>query len=125
MYLSVDHIVSAIMRTAPESEDVAGALNDLAKVEQTQGDITAAERDCREDVRGFIQAFTGSNRYILDYLVEEVLRRQPESVQAFLMRTSILDRLCGPLCDAVTGRTDSQRTLTMLEQSKQSGVVPK
>jgi LuxR family transcriptional regulator, maltose regulon positive regulatory protein len=53
------------------------------------------------DVSGFIAAFSGSNRYILDYLVEEVLDRQPAGVQDFLLRTSILDRLCGPLCDAV------------------------
>jgi LuxR family maltose regulon positive regulatory protein len=57
----------------------------------------------RKDVSTFIQAFTGSDRYILDYLAEEVLQRQPESVQTFLLQTSVLDRLTGPLCDAVTG----------------------
>ena len=71
----------------------------------------------RSDVSSFIAAFTGSNRYILDYLVEEVLRRQTESVQTFLLQTSILDRLGGPLCDAMTGRSDSQAILTMLEQA--------
>jgi LuxR family maltose regulon positive regulatory protein len=50
-----------------------------------------------------IRAFSGSNRFILDYLVEEVLQRQPESIQTFLLQTSILDRLTGPLCDAVLG----------------------
>ena len=55
----------------------------------------------QEDVASFIQAFTGSDRYILDYLVEEVLQHQPESVQTFLLQTSILDRLTGPLCDAI------------------------
>src|SRR5206468_1888902 len=49
----------------------------------------------------FIASFTGGHHFVLDYLVEEVLHRQPASVQAFLLRTSILDRLCGPLCDAV------------------------
>ncbi len=54
-----------------------------------------------KNVSGFIRSFTGSNRYILDYFVEEVLRRQPEAILAFLEQTSILERLCGPLCDAV------------------------
>jgi LuxR family maltose regulon positive regulatory protein len=71
----------------------------------------------RSDVSGFVAAFTGSNRYVLDYLIEEVLRRQTEEVQTFLLQTCILDRLCGPLCDAVTGRSDSQAILTMLEQA--------
>jgi LuxR family maltose regulon positive regulatory protein len=53
------------------------------------------------DAASFIASFTGSHQFVLDYLVEEVLQRQPEIVQAFLLRTSILDRLCGPLCDAV------------------------
>jgi LuxR family maltose regulon positive regulatory protein len=56
----------------------------------------------RKDIAGFVQAFTGSHRFILDYLVEEVLHRQPESIQTFLLQTSILDRMTGPLCDAVT-----------------------
>lgn len=54
-----------------------------------------------EDTTDFIKSFTGSHRFVLDYLVEEVLQQQPESVQTFLLRTSILDRMCGPLCDAV------------------------
>jgi LuxR family maltose regulon positive regulatory protein len=55
----------------------------------------------KEDVSGFIAAFTGSNRYILDYFLAEVLRREPERVQGFLLQTSILERLCAPLCDAI------------------------
>jgi LuxR family maltose regulon positive regulatory protein len=55
----------------------------------------------REDATSLIESFTGSHRFVLDYLVEEVLEQQSESVQTFLLRTSILDRLCGPLCDAV------------------------
>ncbi len=74
-------------------------------------------RQGRGDVSSFIAAFTGSNRYVLDYLVEEVLNRQPEGVQTFLMQTSILDQLCASLCDAVTDRSDSQTILTMLEQA--------
>jgi LuxR family maltose regulon positive regulatory protein len=57
----------------------------------------------KKDASRFVAAFTGSNRYILDYLLEEVLRRESERVQAFLLQTSILERLCGPLCDAVVG----------------------
>ena len=53
-----------------------------------------------KDAASFIKSFTGSHHFVMDYLVEEVLQQQSESVQAFLLRTSILDRLCGPLCDA-------------------------
>ena len=60
-----------------------------------------AERQEPNQIASFVQAFTGSNRYVLDYLVEEVLQRQPEKIQSFLLQTSILDRLTGPLCDAV------------------------
>jgi LuxR family maltose regulon positive regulatory protein len=68
-----------------------------------------------ERIAGFIAAFTGSQRYILDYLTDEVLLQQPESVRTFLLRTAILDRLTGPLCDAVTGRDDGQKMLEQLE----------
>jgi LuxR family maltose regulon positive regulatory protein len=71
----------------------------------------------REDVAGFIQSFTGSHRYILDYLAEEVLHRQSERVRSFMVETSVLNRLSGPLCDAVTGETDGQETLEMLESA--------
>ena len=54
-----------------------------------------------KDAASFIQSFTGSHHFVLDYLIEEVLQQQSESVQAFLLRTSILDRMCGPLCDAL------------------------
>jgi LuxR family maltose regulon positive regulatory protein len=54
-----------------------------------------------QDIPGFLASFSGSHPYILDYLAEEVLQRQPEPIQAFLLQTSILDRLCGPLCDAI------------------------
>ncbi|WP_458778736.1 LuxR C-terminal-related transcriptional regulator [Arthrobacter sp. D3-16] len=69
------------------------------------------------DVPGFIHAFTGSNRFILDYLVEEVLQRQPDHVRSFLMHTAILDRLSGPLCEAVTGQGDSSALLEHLERA--------
>ncbi len=63
--------------------------------------MAALSMQGRKDTAGFVQAFTGSHRFVLDYLVEEVLGRQSESVQTFLLLTSILDRMCGPLCDAV------------------------
>jgi LuxR family transcriptional regulator, maltose regulon positive regulatory protein len=70
----------------------------------------------RDEVAGFIQAFTGSNRFVIDYLADEVLARQPPHVRDFLLRTAVLDRLHGPLCDAVTGGTDGTRTLEHLER---------
>lgn len=70
----------------------------------------------RADVSGFVRAFAGDNRYIVDYLVEEVLRRQPERTRRFLLQTSILDRLSGPLCDAVTGGEEGKALLESLER---------
>ncbi len=70
----------------------------------------------RDEVAEFIQAFTGSNRFVIDYLADEVLARQPPQVRDFLLHTAILDRLHGPLCDAITGGTDGTRTLADLER---------
>ena len=69
------------------------------------------------DVTGFVAAFTGSHRYVLDFLAEEVLEGQSEQVRAFLLETSVLERLSGPLCDAVTGRTGSQALLEQVERA--------
>ena len=68
------------------------------------------------DVRGFVDRFSGDNRYIADYLVEEVLRSEPEHVQRFLLRTAILERVSGPLGDAVLGETRSQALIEDLER---------
>jgi LuxR family maltose regulon positive regulatory protein len=65
----------------------------------------------RDDVAGFIASFAGNDRYIVDYLAEEVLQRQPEDVRHFLLQTSILERLTGPLCDAVTGQDGGKAEL--------------
>lgn len=65
----------------------------------------------------FIAAFGGSDRYVIDYLVEELLSRQPEPVREFLRDTAILDRLSAALCNAVTGRSDGDQLLTHLDQS--------
>ncbi|MCW2640162.1 MAG: helix-turn-helix transcriptional regulator [Dactylosporangium sp.] len=70
----------------------------------------------RGGIEGFIEAFTGSNRFVIDYLADEVLARQPVRVRDFLLRTAVLDRLTGSLCDAVTGRADGTRTLEDLDR---------
>ena len=69
------------------------------------------------DAAGFVAAFTGSNRYVLDYLADEVLAGQTEQVRTFLLETSVLERLSGELCDAVTGRTGSQALLEQVERA--------
>jgi len=79
--------------------------------------LAALSMQGHQDIPAFIAAFTGSHRYILDYLAEEVLQQQPEQVQTFLLETSILDRLSGPLCNAVTGQKDGQGKLEALEQA--------
>ncbi|MFI7064576.1 LuxR C-terminal-related transcriptional regulator [Kribbella sp. NPDC050124] len=70
----------------------------------------------RADVAEFIADFTGSHRFVIDYLVDEVLARQSAEVRNFLLRTAVLDRLTGPLCDALTGRTDRGQALTDLDR---------
>jgi LuxR family maltose regulon positive regulatory protein len=97
--------------------------DDLATLEaRTEGwiaglQMAALSMQDRADRSQFVRSFSGSHRYILDYLLEEVLDRQSPDVQRFLLQTSILERLCAPLCDAVTGRPDSQPLLEQLERS--------
>ena len=85
------------------------SIKDVAKLEaRTEGwiaglQLAALSMQSNQDVQGFIQAFAGDHQYIVDYLIEEVLQRQPEHVRNFLLQTAILDRLNGPLCDAVIG----------------------
>jgi ATP/maltotriose-dependent transcriptional regulator MalT len=71
----------------------------------------------RADPAGFAAAFSGSNRFVLDYLGDEVLDGQPGQVREFLLETSVLERLSGQLCDAVTGRADSQAMLQDIERA--------
>src|SRR5215475_6715009 len=73
----------------------------------------------RADAAGFVAAFSGSHRFVLDYLTDEVLAVQPEQVRGFLLETSVLERLSGELCDAVTGRAGGQ---AMLEQVERAGL---
>jgi LuxR family maltose regulon positive regulatory protein len=92
-------------------------LNDVMKIGLVEKEVAALENRTegwiaglqlaalsmhgRDDISAFIQAFTGDDRYILGYLIEEVFQRQPEPVQSFLLQTSILNRMCGALCDKV------------------------
>ena len=71
----------------------------------------------RTDAAGFVAAFSGSHRFVLDYLADEVLDGQPGQVRAFLLETSVLERLSGELCDTVTGRTGSQAMLCHIERA--------
>jgi LuxR family maltose regulon positive regulatory protein len=79
--------------------------------------LAALSMKDHDDRSKFIAAFAGSHRFIIDYLIDEVLSRQPEHVRAFLLATSILDQMCGPLCDAITPGSNGQSILEELEQS--------
>lgn len=122
------------LRFAPEEARVFLKLatgrdfsaDDLAALEaRTEGWIAglqlaalSMQRLRREDdIPGFIAAFTGSHHYIVDYLVDEVISQQPEGTRDFLSQTSILSRLSGPLCDAVTGGSDGQARLEQLAEA--------
>jgi LuxR family maltose regulon positive regulatory protein len=114
-------------------EEICTFLCQVMGLDLSEEDITALERRTegwiaglqlaalsmqgQEDLKGFVRAFTGSSRYILDYLIEEVFVRQTDVVQDFLMKTSILGQLNGPLCDAVTEGAESQRLLEELERA--------
>ena len=78
--------------------------------------LAALSLQGREDSAGFIEGFAGDDRHVVDYLVEEVVHRQPEEVRDFLLRTSVLTRLSGPLADAVTGRDDGRAMLEALDR---------
>jgi LuxR family transcriptional regulator, maltose regulon positive regulatory protein len=101
------------------------SAEDVAALEaRTEGwiaglQLAAISLQGHPDATSFITSFTGSHHFVMDYLVEEVLQQQAESVQTFLLRTSILDRLCGPLCDAVVldPAASGQSTLESLERA--------
>ena len=112
--------------------EAAAYLNETMGLQLTAGDVAALEgrtegwiaalqlaalsMQGREDVTAFIAGFAGDDRYIVDFLAEEVLQRQPGHVQQFLLQTSILGRLSGPLCDAVTGQDGGKAMLEALER---------
>ncbi len=101
------------------------SAEDVATLEtRTEGwiaglQLAALSLQGHPDATSFIQSFTGSHHFVLDYLLEEVLQRQSESVQTFLLRTSMLDHLCGALCDAVLGNPagSGQATLEYLARA--------
>ena len=115
--------------------EAAEFLNQIMGLQLSAEDITALETRTegwiaglqlaalsmqgQKDTASFIQSFTGSHHFVMDYLVEEVLKRQSESIQTFLLNTSILNRLCGPLCDAVLldATASGQQTLEYLERA--------
>jgi LuxR family maltose regulon positive regulatory protein len=114
------------------ADEAASYLNELMGLQLTAHDVAALEgrtegwiaalqlaalsMQGRNDVAGFIAGFAGDDRYVVDYLAEEVLARQPDRVQAFLLQTSILGRLSGPLCDAVTGQGGGKAMLEALDR---------
>jgi LuxR family maltose regulon positive regulatory protein len=112
--------------------EAAAYLNDVMGLDLSARDVTALEARTegwiaalqlaglsmqgRDDVAGFIAGFAGDDRYIVDYLIEEVLHRQPAQVRSFLLDTSVLARLTGALCDAVTGDSGGNATLEALDR---------
>jgi len=123
-------IRAAELRFTPD--EAAAYLNEMMGLQLTARDVAALEgrtegwiaalqlaalsMQGRDDVAGFIAGFAGDDRYVVDYLAEEVLARQPDRVQAFLLQTCILGRLSGPLCDAVTGQGDGKAMLAALDR---------
>ncbi len=114
------------------ADEAAAYLNEMMGLRLTARDVAALEERTegwiaalqlaalsmqgRDDVASFIASFAGDDRYVVDYLAEEVLTRQPERVQTFLLQTSILGRLSGPLCDAVTGQGGGKVMLEALDR---------
>jgi LuxR family maltose regulon positive regulatory protein len=101
----------------PLPDDAVAAL-----AERTEGwvaglQLAALSLRHQPDPAAFVAAFAGSHRFVLDYLSEEVLARQSEETREFLLTTSVLERLAGPLCDAVTGRSDGQQILECAERA--------
>ena len=124
-------IRAADLRFTPE--EASAYLNEMMGLELTTQDVATLEgrtegwiaalqlaalsMQGRDDVTGFISSFAGDDRYIVDYLVGEVLQRQPGHVRSFLLETSILSRLNGALCDAVTGQDGGTAMLEALDRA--------
>jgi len=112
----IDEFLNQIMGLGLSTQDIT------ALEKRTEGwvaglQLAAISMQGRTDKSNFIQSFTGSHHFVIDYLVDEVLKHQPDHIREFLLQTSILDRLTGPLCDAITSRENGQATLEMLEHS--------
>src|SRR5437764_9694110 len=110
--------LTQVMGLGLSAEDIA-ALEDRTEGWIAGLQLAAISLQGQQDATGFITSFTGSHHFVLDYLLEEVLGQQPESIQTFLLRTSILDRMTGPLCDAVMmdPSVSGQATLEHLERA--------
>jgi LuxR family maltose regulon positive regulatory protein len=109
-----------LLRTAVGFELPEAAVAALG--DRTEGwvaglQLAALSLQGRSDITQFVEGFSGTHRFVLDYLTQEVLDRQPEPLRTFLLETSVLGRLCGPLCDAVIGRSDSQARLEQVERA--------
>jgi LuxR family maltose regulon positive regulatory protein len=121
------------------ADEAAAYLNDVHGLDLSAADVSslesrtegwiaalqlaAASLHGRDDKTAFISGFAGDDRFVVDYLADEVLDRQPAALRRFLLETSVLERLSGPLCDAVTGREDGGSTLVALER-KNLLIVP-
>lgn len=108
--------LNEVMGLGLSSQHVA-ALEQRTEGWATGLQLAALSAERASDPDGFVEAFAGSHRFVLDYLVEEVVEGQPEDVRTFLLGTSVLDELSGSLCDAVTRRSDSQQQLETLERA--------
>jgi len=108
--------LSTVMGLDLSPEDIT-ALQDRTEGWIAGLQLAALSLQSCHNVQQFIADFTGSHRHVMDYLVEEVLARQPEEIQSFLLHTSLLDRLTGSLCDVVAARSGSQALLEDLERS--------
>ncbi|MBN2007253.1 MAG: hypothetical protein JXA21_28135 [Anaerolineae bacterium] len=107
--------LNGVMGLSLRPEDIA-ALDARTEGWAAGLNLAALSLQGRQDAHTFVEAFTASHHYILDYLIEEVLSCQPEPVQHFLLQTSILDRLCAPLCDSLTGAQDGMEMLERLRR---------
>jgi LuxR family maltose regulon positive regulatory protein len=103
--------------------DLDLSAEDIAALEtRTEGwiaglQLAAISMQGHKEITSFIKSFTGSHRFVLDYLIEEVLEQQSECIQTFLLQTAVLDRLTGSLCDVLTGQDNGRTTLEMLEHA--------
>ena len=127
----VTELAAADIRFTPD--EVSAFLNQVMALDLSAADVSTLEARTEGwiaglklaalslkhhgDMQKFVRAFSGDNRYIADYLIQEVLLAQPDTVRRFLLGTAILDRLNGALCDAVTGEPGSQALLESLERS--------
>jgi LuxR family maltose regulon positive regulatory protein len=115
------------------SAETTALLNDLQQLALSESELAALHSrtegwiaglqlaalslEGRDDKAEFIKSFTGSHHFIIDFLVEEVMSRQDQDSQQFLIRTSVLDRFCAPLCDAMLNTSDSRQMLLSLERA--------